>query len=109
VINGTYEQELNEGKIEEEEDEDYFDNLDGYDSGEITVHHLACRFPPHMPSPLSTSLDTFMFSCPIQLDISPASRAQIRAIIWKEMGTHTPDDMYQLEVLMKGQGESEGR
>jgi hypothetical protein len=50
-----------------------------------------------------------MFSCPIQLDVSPASRAEIRTIIWKKMGTHTADDMYRLEVLMKGQGESEGR
>ena len=75
----------------------------------VTVHHLDCHSPTHVPSSPFLSLDTFMFSCPIQLDVSPASRAEIRTIIWKKMGTHTADDMYRLEVLMKGQGESEGK
>jgi len=100
---------MNEGKVKDDEDEDHFDGLDGYDSGESTVHYIDCHSPTHVPSSPFLSLDTFMFSCPIQLDVSPASRAEIRTIIWKKMGTHTADDMYRLEVLMKGQGESEGK
>ena len=75
--------------------------------------------------------DSFMFSCPIMLDVSPASRREIRTLVWyvhyfaliatdhstywpllslhrKPLGEHTAEDINRLEVLLKGQGETEG-
>ena len=65
------------------------------------------------------------------LDVSPASRREIRTLVWyvhyfaliatdhstywpllslhrKPLGEHTAEDINRLEVLLKGQGETEG-